>query len=99
MRSPARLIAALVCAASLALGVAEPALATTAPTTTATVRPPAFALGAFANGFAGTGSQVTQFENQLGHPVTVASSFRGWGDLFPDASQQTDSASGHTLLV
>ncbi|HEV7204966.1 MAG TPA: glycosyl hydrolase [Jatrophihabitans sp.] len=103
MRLPARLIATAVCAASLALGVTEPALATTAPASTAvapaTVRPPAFALGAYADGFSGAGSQLAQFETQLGNPVTVASSFRGWGDLFPDATQQVDSASGHTLLV
>lgn len=101
MRLPARFIASLVSATALVLGVAEPALGATAADTTAAakVRAPAFAVGAYADGFSGAGSQLTQFESQLGHPVTIASSFRGWGDLFPDPAQTVDAASGHTLLV
>jgi hypothetical protein len=58
-----------------------------------------YALGAYASDFTGAGSQLSQFESQLGAKVAVASSFRGWGDVFPDPAQLPDSATGHTLLV
>lgn len=57
------------------------------------------ALGAYASGFPGSGSQLSQFEGVLGSHVAIASSFRGWGDIFPDAAQLPDAQSGHTLLV
>lgn len=69
------------------------------PEAGAQVGTPPVALGAYADGFAGSGSQVTQFEAQLGSRVAIASSFRGWGDLFPDPVQRADAATGHTLLV
>ena len=55
--------------------------------------------GAFASGFTGAGTQVSQLERQLGAPVAIASSFRGLGDVFPAGEQRVDAASGHTLLV
>lgn len=42
---------------------------------------------------------LANFENTLGSPVAIASSYRGWGDLFPDAVQQQQATTGHTLLV
>jgi hypothetical protein len=73
----------------------------------AAVRPKAFggdlgkqvAFGAFASGFAGSGLQITQFEKQLGAHLAIASSFRGVGDVFPDATEQAEAAAGHTLLI
>jgi len=55
------------------------------------------ALGAYV----GTDSPVAlgNFERTLGAHVAIASSFRGWGDVFPDAVQQQQAAAGHTLLV
>jgi len=55
--------------------------------------------GAFVSGMTGTGSQVSQLETKLGAQLAIASSFRGWGDVFPDAAQKVDAASGHRLLV
>ena len=55
--------------------------------------------GAFAEGFTGAGTQVTQLERQLGAPVAIASSFRGPTDVFPSGDQVTDAASGHALLI
>jgi len=60
---------------------------------------PGLAFGAYASGFSGSGSQLSQFESQLGSRVAIASSFRGWGDLFPDLSQAQDAATGHSLLI
>jgi mannan endo-1,4-beta-mannosidase len=42
---------------------------------------------------------LDKFEQSLGAHVAIASSFRGWGDVFPDAVQQEQAAAGHTLLV
>jgi hypothetical protein len=55
------------------------------------------ALGAYV----GTDSPgaLDDFEHTLGAHVAIASSFRGWGDVFPDAVQQKQAAAGHTLLV
>ena len=57
------------------------------------------AFGAFASGFRGSGLQITQFEKQLGAHLAIASSFRGLGDVFPDARQRAEAAAGHTLLI
>ena len=35
----------------------------------------------------------------MGSKVAIASSFRGWGDIFPDATQRVDADSGHVLMV
>jgi hypothetical protein len=96
MVRPGRLVAVppLVAVLALALLAFLPAAARAATATTTPI-----ALGAYADGFSGAGSQVSQLEAQLGSRLAVASSFRGWGDLFPDATQQVDSDSGHTLLV
>ena len=80
---------------------------TTGPTVGPTTSPVAVAgtlgsqvrFGAFAGGFTSTGSQVAQFEQQLGSRLSIASSFRGVGDVFPAGEQLTDAASGHTLLI
>jgi mannan endo-1,4-beta-mannosidase len=60
---------------------------------------PRLALGAYAAGYPGRGSQIAQFESRLGSKVAIASSFRGWGDTFPDSVQRQDAATGHTLLI
>lgn len=91
MRRLARLTALLV-----PLGLVA-ATVLTGPARASASSPIAF--GAYASGFPGSGSQVSQLETQLGSKLAVASSFRGWGDVFPDATQQVDSDSGHTLLV
>lgn len=57
------------------------------------------AFGAFASGFAGPGSQISQLETEIGAHLTIASSFQGFGDVFPDAPEKAQAASGHTLLV
>jgi len=67
----------------------------TPPTPTPTV-----AMGAYASYDSPTGdNQIAKFESILGQQVAISSSFRGWGDLFPDSSQIADSNSGHTLLI
>jgi len=63
----------------------------------ATAPVPAYALGAYAG--QGTNADLAGFESVLGSKVAIASSFRGWGDIFPDAAQLAASDSGHTLLV
>jgi len=60
---------------------------------------PPIAFGAFAAGYSGPGTQLSQFEQRLGARVAIASSFRGWGDVFPDAAQRADASRGHVLLV
>jgi hypothetical protein len=60
---------------------------------------PRVAFGAYAAGLSGAGTQLAQFERVLGTKVAIASSFRGWGDIFPDSAQLADANSGHTLLV
>ena len=93
MCRPAKaLLAALAIVLATLCAQALPTVAAQASTTPVT-------LGAYADGFAGTGTQLTQFESLLGNKVAVASSFRGWGDLFPDSAQQLDANTGHTLLV
>ena len=79
-------------AAALTLG------AVTIPAHAATTAAPV-ALGAYAAGYSGTGSQLGQFEKRLGSKVAIASSFRGWGDIFPDATQRADANAGHVLMV
>lgn len=86
-----RMIATVLCAGTTM------ALATSAARADTGGQP--LALGAYVSGFQGTGTQLSQFEAQLGANVAVSSSFRGWGDLFPDANQLADSDSGHALLV
>ena len=80
------LVVSVLCAHTLAPAAAS---AATGPIT----------LGAYADGFAGPGSQLTQFESVLGSKLAIASSFRGWGDVFPDPAQLADASTGHTLLV
>jgi mannan endo-1,4-beta-mannosidase len=60
---------------------------------------PPVALGAYAAGYSGAGTQLAAFERVLGSKVAIASSFRGWGDVFPDAAQRADADTGHVLLV
>jgi beta-mannanase len=86
------------------VGVFGPAPAEAAPVThpktaVATSTASQVAFGAYVSGMTGSGTQITQFEQMLGSKVAISSSFRGWGDLFPDASQTADAASGHTLLI
>src|SRR6476659_9184079 len=86
-------------AAGLLLFTALTVLATflsTASGSAAATRAP-LALGAYV----GTDSPdaLDSFEHALGAHVAIASSFRGWGDIFPDAVQQEQAAAGHTLLV
>lgn len=88
-RFRAALLATL--AGALALGTAA------APARAATATPVAF--GAYAGGYSGPGSQLAQFERRLGSKVAIASSFRGWGDIFPDAAQRADARAGHVLMV
>ncbi|HVV74574.1 MAG TPA: glycosyl hydrolase [Mycobacteriales bacterium] len=57
------------------------------------------AFGAFAQGFSGSGLQITQLEKQLGGHLAIASSFQGFGDVFPDTTERAQAASGHVLLV
>ncbi len=57
------------------------------------------AFGAFASGFGGPGLQITQLEKQLGDHLAIASSFRGPGDVFPDATERAEASAGHTLLI
>jgi hypothetical protein len=57
------------------------------------------AFGAFAAGFGGSGLQITKLEKQLGAHLQIASSFRGLGDVFPDAVQRAEAAAGHILLI
>jgi hypothetical protein len=93
MRISVGALASAVLAVVIAVGVAAPAGAAVHRAVTA----PAYVLGAYAG--QGTSADLAGFENTLGSKVAIASSFRGWGDLFPDAAQLEDSASGHTLLV
>lgn len=85
--------------AALALGALVAGLAAPATTSAQSPRFHRLELGAYTSGFAGTASPLTQFESRLGDRVTIASSFRGWHDIFPDATQRRDAATGHTLLV
>lgn len=75
--------------------------ATPAPPATPTATPLAqhVAFGAFASGFAGPGLQITQLEQQLGAHLSIASSFQGFGDVFPDATERSEAAAGHSLLI
>jgi hypothetical protein len=57
------------------------------------------AFGAFAAGFGGPGLQITQLEKELGAHLAIASSFQGFGDVFPDATERSEAAAGHALLV
>lgn len=93
MRRPAMALLALLAILLAAL------CAQVLPPVAAQASTPPVTLGAYADGFAGTGTQLTQFESLLGNKVAIASSFRGWGDLFPDSVQQLDADTGHTLLV
>jgi len=72
---------------------------TTAPTPTRASVGERAQFGAFVSGMTGTGSQVSQLETRLGAQLAIASSFRGWGDVFPDSAQKVDAASGHRLLI
>lgn len=88
----------VIIAAALAAtfaGTVAPASSASAATSV----PGSIVLGAYASGFSGSGSQLGQFETAVGSHVGIASSFRGWGDIFPDAVQKQDAATGHTLLV
>lgn len=70
-----------------------------AATPSAAAATPGLLFGAYASGYSGSGSQLPQFESQLGSKVAIASSFRGWGDIFPDPAQKQDAATGHRLLI
>jgi hypothetical protein len=89
-----RVLALSCCALIVVVALTQPAGAGALTTS----RPPV-AFGAYAAGFGGSGTQLSQFERLLGTKVAIASSFRGWGDIFPDAAQRADARSDHTLLV
>lgn len=57
------------------------------------------AYGAFAAGFPGGGLQITQLEHELGAHVAVASSYQGFGDVFPDQNELAEANAGHALLI
>lgn len=78
----------MLVAAALLGAVVSPASAAT---------PPGIALGAYVG--SDSISDLTAMEHSLGAEVAIASSFRGWGDLFPDTAQQAQAKAGHTLLV
>lgn len=59
--------------------------------------PSGVALGAYVGG--DSVADLAAVEHELGAPLAIASSFRGWGDVFPDAAQQAQARAGHTLLV
>jgi hypothetical protein len=44
-------------------------------------------------------SALTALESTVGAHLAIASSFRGWGDVFPDTVQRQQASTGHTLLV
>jgi hypothetical protein len=73
--------------------------ATVKPKTSAGALGKQVAFGAYASGFGGTALQITQLERQLGAHLAIASSFRGLGDVFPDATQRAEASAGHTLLI
>ncbi len=79
-------------------GLGAVAIIVLPPAAGAATTPP-LVLGAYAAGFSGAGTQVSRLESQLGSKVAIASSFRGWSDLFPDSVQRLDAATGHTLLI
>ena len=54
----------------------------------------AIALGAYVG--SDSVSDLRAVEHSLGARLAIASSFRGWGDLFPDGAQQAQAAAGHT---
>lgn len=88
---PAGAVATLLCvlvAVGLFAAVVLPASAAT---------PSGIALGAYVG--SDSVSDLTAVEHELGAKVAIASSFRGWGDLFPDTAQQAQAHAGHTLLV
>lgn len=93
-RRPQRLAAlvALVLAATIALsaGIGLPQASAGAPNS-------GIALGAYVGSDSVT--ELAAFEHSLGAHLAIASSFRGWGDVFPDAAQTRQAATGHTLLV
>jgi mannan endo-1,4-beta-mannosidase len=89
----------IVAVAAVALTTPSAADAATTKHTVAVPLANHIALGAFAAGYPGAGSQIAQFEQVLGSKVAIASSFRGWGDIFPDAPEEADAATGHTLLI
>jgi mannan endo-1,4-beta-mannosidase len=78
-----------------ALTVLATVLATTSGASAATR--PELAWGAYVGTDAP--AALDRFEQTLGTRVAIASSFRGWGDIFPDAVQQEQAADGHTLLI
>ena len=84
---------------AVVLAVALPALAASPADAAGSSLGSRVHFGAYAAGFTGAGTQVRQLESQLGARVSIASSFRGPGDLFPTGEEVTDAASGHTLLV
>jgi mannan endo-1,4-beta-mannosidase len=67
------------------------------PATAADAATPNLALGAYVG--SDSAGALTSFERTLGAHVAIASSFRGWGDVFPDQAQRQQAATGHTLLV
>lgn len=79
----------------VALCCAAAALVLAGNATAATSR--RIAVGAYAGSDSATA--LGGLEQTLGQHLAIASSFRGWGDLFPDAVQRQQATSGHTLLI
>ncbi len=80
--------AAVLCSFAAVLGVGAGTAAAAAPSV---------ALGAYVG--SDSPGAVASFENVLGAHLAITSSFRGWGDVFPDEVQRQQAAGGHTLLV
>jgi hypothetical protein len=104
MRRPVPLFTAVLAVLAVLAGLAlaapvSVASAATPSSARAKTAAPPYALGAFACCDSGSSTGVQQFESVLGSRVAIASSFRGWGDIFPSWGEVADSDSGHTLLV
>ena len=82
---------------AILLGLALTAGLAVAPGRAAAAGPPGPALGAYVG--SDSVSDLAAAERSLGARLAIASSFRGWGDVFPDAAQRAQAAAGHTLLV
>lgn len=86
----------------LAVAVSAPGAASAAASTHETDAAPLaehVEYGAYVAGMPGSGLQITQLEKELGAHLAIASSFRGYGDVFPDATERAEAASGHSLLI
>jgi hypothetical protein len=90
-----RAIRAVLIGILLTVGLLAGISAAAVPATAAV--PSGVALGAYVG--SDSVSDLSAVERSLGARVAIASSFRGWGDLFPDSAQQAQAAAGHSLLV